>query len=137
MARIGIRRRAKAILDFLARRTGYESAILKEHLHCEGIMTLAFRPKESASGYYFDEDVMVSEHGSLNILSFHSSTDTETDVLKHLLKHKSEILVLPGPDMNSDYSYASDLPWIRVFADDDCLESLALKCDLEEGTRLL
>ena len=134
MARIGIRR-AKAILDFLARRTGYESAVLKKHLYYEGIMTLAFRPKVSASGY-FDENVIVSEHGSMNILSFRS-TDTEADALKHLLKRKSKILVLSGPDMNSDYSYASDLPLIRVFADDDCLESLALKCDLEWRTRLL
>lgn len=138
MAKIGVRRRrrARAILDFLARRAGYEPAVLKDHLHCEGIMTLTFSPKESAGDRHFAGDAMICEHGNSKILGFRADVNEVDALLKHLLKNKSEIFVLAGPGIGiDDFSVLESRSLARVLANGDCLESLALRCGLEKRER--
>jgi len=120
--RLGVRK-ARKILDFLARRVGYDGAKLEPWWNDSSVLVVSFWHKLGDG--VLDDEVMLEDHGNLRILGF-STDSAETHVLKKMISLGKSVYAAGGPKLGLDGK-----PWKRVLLDDEtCLETLVLKCDL-------
>ena len=109
---------AANVLDFLARRLGYDSACVKPIVQDKHttVQNIVFN-SESMSFFMF-----VGGIAERDVLSFPVGM-SYANMLKHIVANRSVIYV-----MNVDYPYANML--VRVLKDNESLEQLLIDADL-------
>lgn len=135
--KLGVKR-SKKILDFLARRTGYTSAMLQAN-HDNTFMFLTFLSSKKENWF---NHVMVAEGSVAQTLSFKSDDNAES-VLKRLLENPESIFVAEGPEFAEDESRgliqisgllrSRSCPWVHLFFEGECLEKLVIESELLDG----
>ena len=112
----------KDILTFVARRAGYDKWKFGECVYAHGYKVLIF---ESTSCFDCDEVKTIS-----SLTQEFYSDDTACKVVKYLLSKKHNFIIAEGPHKCSDVNLHLSVPWIKLFKDNDTLESLAIEAEL-------
>lgn len=118
---------AQEILDFLARRMGFEKWEFIAHWHYKNFKQIVF----FANGIPIDLYIM--KDGQLNDWVFYDDTSCKK-IVKLMLENRKDVYCTRCIEIEG--KFPAELvkgiayPWMHVMKDDDCLEGLLVEADL-------
>lgn len=117
--------KARKILDYLAKRMGYEKWNLHESYQISGLMNLEFLDKND-----FGSDLLIEQHGELRFWHFYADMSLK-DIVKSMLSNIDKTYCFidhDNPPLCQELIASS--PWIYVFKKNETLEKLLIEMDL-------
>ena len=121
------KKKAKEILDFLARRIGFEKWEFIDHWRFEKCKQVVFFANGVAN------DLYIVKNGQLLDWVFYDDTSCK-EIVKLMLENRKDVYCTRCKEIEGKFpaelAKGIGYPWMHVIKDDDCLEGLLVETDL-------